>query len=548
MVELIKKLRFLLERKDKMFLFFLSILIVIAVILEIIGLALIFPLLGILFDELGELVNSNSQIIYFLSFFPEKLLSFNYIIGFYIFRFIYLISVNYLKNYFSNNFSKKITEKLYKNYLFLPFETLISKNISTINKNLYAESYSINLFINSLLSLLIELTISLTIIITLLIVDLYISFTVLIVVFIIGFTHSVLTKNYVLRLGKEMESINSNLYKYLTETFNSIKDIIIYKYHNELIKNFSNKLNEKSRINIILSTFTQSTRYFLEFLTLMLIFFLVYLFLKNDYEVEKIISLISIFGMGIIRIIPSLNSILTARNNIKFSNHSVNLIFSELQLKKIKYDDSQIINFKKEIRISNLGYDYNGQKVIENFNLIINKGDVIGIKGQSGSGKSTLLDIICGLKTPKIGNIQIDGENLCEDNFSNWIDQVAYVNQDAFILDKDIEQNIKFGRNFIKREKIEEYLKLFKLENSNKTLGEKGLNLSGGQKQRISLLRALLGDKEILLIDEPTSSQDISLRKIILDTIISFKNKKTIIIVSHIDDDLNFCDRIIEIN
>ena len=107
MVELIKKLRFLLERKDKMFLFFLSILIVIAVILEIIGLALIFPLLGILFDELGELVNSNSQIIYFLSFFPEKLLSFNYIIGFYIFRFIYLISVNYLKNYFSNNFSKK---------------------------------------------------------------------------------------------------------------------------------------------------------------------------------------------------------------------------------------------------------------------------------------------------------------------------------------------------------------------------------------------------------------------------------------------------------
>jgi ATP-binding cassette, subfamily B, bacterial PglK len=547
MVDLIKKLRFLLERKDKIFLFFLSILIVIAVILEIIGLAFIFPLLGILFDELGELVNSNSQILYFLSFFPEKLLSFNYIIGFYIFRFIYLIFVNYLKNDFSNNFSKKITEKLFKNYLFLPFETLISKNISTINKNLYAESYSINLFINSLLSLLIELTISITIIITLLIIDFNISFTVLLVVFFIGFMHSLLTKNYVLRLGKEMESVNSNLYKYLTETFNSIKDIIIYKYHNELIKNFSNKLNEKSRINTILSTFTQSTRYFLEFLTLMLIFFLVYLLLKNDYEIEKIISLISIFGMGIIRLIPSLNSILTATNNIKFSNHSVNLIFNELQLKKIKYSSSHKINFKKEIRISNLSYDYNGQKVFKNFNLVINKDDVIGIKGQSGSGKSTLLDIICGLKTPKIGNIQIDGENLNEDNFSNWIDQIAYVNQDAFILDKNIEQNIKFGRSSIKRENIEEYLKLFKLENSNKTLGEKGLNLSGGQKQRISLLRALLGDKQILLIDEPTSSQDISLRKIILDTIISFKTKKTIIIVSHIDDDLNFCDKIIEI-
>ena len=547
MVELIKKLRFLLERKDKVFLFFLSILIVIGVILEIIGLALIFPLLGILFDELGELVNSSSQIIYFLSFFPEKFLSFSYIIGFYIFRFIYLIFVNYLKNHFSNNFSKKVTEKLYKNYLFLPYETLITKNISTINKNLYAESYSINLFINSLMSLLIELTISITIIITLLIVDFNISFTVLLVVIFIGFIHSLLTKNYVLGLGKEMESVNSNLYKYLTETFNSIKDIIIYKYHNELIKNFSNKLKEKSRINTILSTFTQSTRYLLEFLTLMLIFFLVYLLLKNDYEVAKIISLISIFGMGIIRIIPSLNSILTATNNIKFSNHSVNLIFNELQLKKIKYNSSHKINFKNEIRISNLSYDYLGEKVFENFNLVINKGDFIGIKGQSGSGKSTLLDIICGLKTPKIGNIQIDGKNLNEDNFSNWIGQIAYVNQDAFILDKNIEQNIKFGRSFIKREKIGEYLKLFKLENSNKTLGEKGLNLSGGQKQRISLLRALLGDKEILLIDEPTSSQDISLRKIILDTIFNFKNKKTIIIVSHIDDDLNFCDKIIEI-
>lgn len=546
MINFLIKLRSLSERSDKVFLLILFILLLFSVVLEILGLALILPLISLMFENLEGLIDSQSKINRFISIIPSSYLSIKNIFLFYFFRFLFLLVVVYLKNYFSNNFSSKITKRLYKSYLFMPYEDLLKRDISSINKNLYAESYSINLYITSIISFLIDLITTITIISTLLIVDFYLTITILSVVLLICGFYLLFTKNYVHNLGRQIESINSSIFKYLAETFNSIKDVIIYNYQRELIQEFSKKIDLKNKITTIIGTLGQSTRYFLEFLTLIIIFFSVYLMISRDYKTEELATIITLFGMGIIRALPAINGMLTATNNIKFTNHSINVIFKELRSTKIDYSSKQELIFNKSIKLLNITYCYDDKRLFEKFNLEINKGEFIGIKGISGSGKTTLMDIIAGLKTPEEGQVLVDNIPI-KNNFFPWITQIAYVNQEALIIDKNIEENILFGKKKYPASKINSYLKKFDLLSIKNSLGENGINISGGQKQRISLIRAIIREREVLLIDEPTSSQDEYQRKEIINTIKNLKGQKTIIIISHNDDDLKSCDKVIEL-
>lgn len=539
------KLRSLSDKKDKIFLLILSFLLSLSVLLEILGLILILPLISLMI-EIEGVIDSQSGIYRLLSLIPSSYLTVKNIFLFYFLRFIYLLLVIYLKNYFSNNFSSKVTKKLFKTYLMMPYEGLLQRDISSINKNLYAESYSINLYITSIISFVIDLTTTFTIISTLLIVDFYITSTILFIVLLICGFYIIATKNYVYDLGKQVELINSSIFKYLAETFNSIKDVIIYNYQRELIKEFSWKIDLKNKISTAIATLTQSTRYFLEFLTLIIILLVVYIMISKDYQTEKLTTILTLFGMGIIRALPAINGMLTAINNIKYTNHSTSLIFNELKSNKIDFISTQKLKFKKSIKLLNINFNYDDKKLFEKFNLEINKGDFIGIKGVSGSGKTTLLDIISGLKTPVDGQILVD-DKLIENNFVGWINQIAYVNQEALIIDKNIYENILFGSKKSSITKINSYLKKFDLLSIKNNLGENGINISGGQKQRISLIRAIIREREVLLIDEPTSSQDKDQRRKIIETISNLKGKKTLIMVSHNDEDLKNCDKVIEL-
>jgi len=150
------------------------------------------------------------------------------------------------------------------------------------------------------------------------------------------------------------------------------------------------------------------------------------------------------------------------------------------------------------------------------------------------------------LKTPIQGEVLVDNKPI-KNNFSQWINQIAYVNQEALIIDKNIIENILFGGKKFTKSKINSYLQKFDLLSIKNSLGENGINISGGQKQRISLIRAIIREREVLLIDEPTSSQDENQRVQIINTIKSLKGQKTIIIISHNDDDLKSCDKVIEL-
>ena len=187
----------------------------------------------------------------------------------------------------------------------------------------------------------------------------------------------------------------------------------------------------------------------------------------------------------------------------------------------------------------------------------INKGDFVGIVGETGSGKSTLINLLTGLLNPTAGKLEVDELNI-HSNLVSWHKKIGYVPQSIYLLDDSIKKNIAFGLedkdindNLVKHAIIKANLNelVEKLPNGMDTIvGEKGIKFSGGQQQRIGIARSLYHDPEILILDEATSSLDLSTEKKIMQSIQSLKGKKTLIVVTHRLSTVQHCDNVFYIS
>ena len=170
---------------------------------------------------------------------------------------------------------------------------------------------------------------------------------------------------------------------------------------------------------------------------------------------------------------------------------------------------------------------------------------MIGIIGRSGAGKSTLVNILLKLLEPQQGEITFESKELT----------CGYVPQDIFLLDSSIKENIALAQdeNSIDKNKLLEIIKKCQLAEFVDThkkgidlvLGERGIRISGGEKQRIGLARALYASRNIIILDEATSSLDNQTEESIIQSILNLKNEITVILIAHRLTSLRYCDRVI---
>ncbi|MEM3374032.1 MAG: ABC transporter ATP-binding protein [Candidatus Woesearchaeota archaeon] len=195
-----------------------------------------------------------------------------------------------------------------------------------------------------------------------------------------------------------------------------------------------------------------------------------------------------------------------------------------------KKDENVIIEF------SNISKSFGKKKIIDNFNLKIYKGDVLGIIGKSGSGKSTLLNILMGIYKPDDGKILYKGKEINYNKLKKIIGLTTQEN--SFYYKLSVYENMVYYANLydVKKEYLKDYildiLKSVELDNSLNTIAEK---LSGGMKRRLDFAISLLHEPEILILDEPTTGLDPLLVKQFWKIVNNYNKKgKTIILVSHI--------------
>lgn len=196
-----------------------------------------------------------------------------------------------------------------------------------------------------------------------------------------------------------------------------------------------------------------------------------------------------------------------------------------------------------DITFENVDFSYvSGEPVLQHASFTVPDQKLTAIVGDSGSGKSTILNLIAKYYEPTSGTISIGGQPINHVAAERVLEQISMVDQDVFLFDDTIRDNIRHARPEATDEEIEAACRaancdgfIRKMEKGYDTpTGENGNLLSGGQRQRISIARAILKDSPILLLDEATASLDIENELAVKQAIANLlKEKKTVVMIAH---------------
>lgn len=219
-------------------------------------------------------------------------------------------------------------------------------------------------------------------------------------------------------------------------------------------------------------------------------------------------------------------------------------LFQEMSIRNDTNEFDPTKKFVPEVRLINTSYRYPDatENALTDLDLTIKPGMQVAIVGGSGAGKSTLVDMMLGLLSPTSGIVEISGQSPSE-AIKTWSGKISYLPQTPLIIEGTVRTNISLGftDDYFSTDQINRALKMAQLDLFIKNLsdglesqvGENGAFLSGGQRQRLGLARALVLDPELIILDEVTSALDAETESAITDMLKTLKGSKTVIIIAH---------------
>ena len=207
----------------------------------------------------------------------------------------------------------------------------------------------------------------------------------------------------------------------------------------------------------------------------------------------------------------------------------------------------------ESLALVEVSYAYPGRpRALREVSFEVQAGEAIGIVGPSGAGKSTLVQILLRLREPASGGYLINGHPVDCFSREDWERRVAYVPQEPRLIRGTVAENIRFFRlldeSAVERAALLAHIHhdVLALPHGYETvIGQVADAMSGGQRQRICLARALAGEPELLVLDEPTSSVDVASEAAMLSSLMALKNSLTLLIVAHRASTIAGCDRVL---
>jgi len=554
-----KKILFLLDKDDRKALIKILIFSIFISLLEVVGVGIIMPFVNVASNF--DLIESNhyyQKVFHFFSF--ESSISFVMAFGlflvlFYLFRSSMSLLYFQKLSLFAQGRYRIFANRLFVKYLHLDYLTFLQKNSSHLVKAIINEAQNLSLFLSNMLFLISEGIVALFIYILLLFVNWKV--TLLVTLFLginIFFLLKVISPK-IKKAGEKRDLYQKSFYELLGAVFGNFKILKLQSDKTEIQDEFEDATSHFAQVNVAHSTLSQVPRLYLEAIGFSLIALIILIVIwVTQSDIASSLSLITFFLLGLFRLIPSANRILSSYNNMLFYAKSVDIIFEDLHLPQERLRENNIV-FQKNISMRDLSFKYEDTYILKELALTIAKGDKIAFIGESGSGKSTLVDIIMGLYPLEKGEIYIDDVKLSWETMLSWRSKIGYIPQTIYLFDDTVAVNVAMEIEY-DAERVIKVLKqaqiwdlLIQNHQGLKTqVGEGGTKLSGGQRQRIAIARALYHNPEILILDEATSALDEATEREIMQTIYMLSKEKTLIIIAHRLSTIQGCNKVFKIH
>lgn len=554
------------NKKQKIVFIFVFLSILFGALLETIGVSALIPFVQAILSP--EKLKQNEYIIKLSGIFhitsSTSLVIFisGAVVVFYILKNIYAVLVNYWQNKYRTSVQKHVSVSMLKKYMNRPYSFFVNNNSSVLLRDIIDDANGMMTILCNIFIIMTDSFVALLITAFLFITDPFIALWLSVAVVIVLSVPTLLLGSSIRKAGNKLRDDDVLCRKNAFQAVNGIKEIIVSNKQNFFSDVYESSYIKKTKSDIKSATLSNIPSRMIEAVCISALVITVTAKVVLGNVSDILVANLSAFAIAAFKLLPSVSRISSGFNTLIASYPIITSVHSNINEKndiKLEEISKKEIDFKNCITFNHVSFHYeNSDRLIfENVDLIINKGDVVGIVGPSGAGKTTFVDVLLGLLTQTSGEIRIDETNLDKTNIESWRSKISYVPQTAYLLDDTIQANVAFGIDdkdvnqqavdkAVKEAMLDSYVS--SLENKEKTVvGERGIAMSGGQRQRLSIARALYTNPEIIVFDEATSALDEITEKEIMESIDNLIGSKTLIIIAHRLSTLKKCNKIFEV-
>lgn len=567
---MLKKINYVLDKKQKIHLILLLIIIFIGAFVELLGVSAILPVVNVATSP--ETIDQT----WYLSWLKQTLkledagqmlivLSIILII-IYILKNVYVTIMYNMQYGFIFGNQKKLAVKLMDCYMHQNYLFHVSKNVAELQRNVTSDVNGFFTVVLNFLQFLAEISVCVVLVLYLLMQDFVTTMAVAVLLFIFVGLFAGIFKKILGEKGRKNREVNVQVTKWILQSFSGIKEIKVINAEDFFIDNYNKYYSQFATLQRQQSMLTFLPRPVMETVCICGLLLAVILKLTIDSsDIASFIPTLSVFAIAAFRMLPSFNRITGYLGGIMFSIPSIDAIYNDLkeveQLLKQKEIIEKIdenMSLTKSIQMEHVSFKYpeSDKWILKNANIEIRKNSSVAFIGASGAGKTTAADLILGLLEPEEGHILVDGVDICT-NMAAWHQKIGYIPQTIYLMDDTIKENIAFGvdeanidetriQKALKEAQLDEFITQLP-EGIHTEIGDRGVKLSGGQRQRIGIARALYRNPEVLILDEATSALDNDTEKEVMEAIDSLHGTRTLIVIAHRLTTIQNCDEIYEV-
>ncbi len=565
MLQIIKKLRILLDRKQKLSMVGLMFLMIIGAFLQTAGVGMLVQVVSVVIDpesvEKSGIVRSFYDFLGCQDFQTFSVTVMALLIGVFIVKNIFLFVQLKLTFGFVYKNQFATSERMMRNYLRRGYEYFLNADTAVVQRSITSDVNNMYALVLALLQLMSDGVVSLFVVAFCFVTNGVMTVLLGAALVVLMLAVKKVLKPIMHKAGEDNQNYYSGLFKWISQTVQGIKEVKIacreQYFVDEYCKcgaGYVNAVQKNSLYNNIPKLLIETVC-----IAVMVTYMIV--LTVSGTSAENMLEVLSTLAAAAFVLLPAVNRINNQINAIAYAEPCFMSVSDNLQeeINDANVDmsfaavDQKKLEIRKSIELKDIVYAYpnTDRLIFDRANLTIPIGASVGLVGTSGAGKSTIVDILLGLLEVQEGHICADGIDV-KSQYRSFLKNIGYIPQMIFMLDDTIRRNIAFGipDEEIDEQRVWEVLEEAQLEEFVRSLpeglgtgiGERGIRLSGGQRQRIGIARALYHDPEILILDEATSALDNDTEKAIMDSINRFQGRKTLIIIAHRLQTIEKCD------